>query len=352
MARTGVTYSEIAEAAAQIEGRGQAATVDSVRQFLCTGSRTTIANHLRAWKSQQTSADISGIPQELVAMVKGLWDRLQSIADVHVKDIEAETKIKIDEAQQQFEYEKKNSASLQTKIKRIDERNHEQYIQIERLKAEAALLKQQKAKLEAQAAGLKDQLGEQKNENNKLHKINHRIQNHLEQNQAEVLKLRQENTLALEKQRQAFVNEIQQLKSIAQEKIQTNHHLEIQFKHSNQHIDELKVEVKELKKVNTNDKLKLNESAIVINNLQSRYDLLDKDIRMIKQELKEQNVLNNELERKNAVLNDQITKYEKSLENTSQVIALLRTEKLEIAQEKANLLGQIKQMRFALEKTN
>ncbi|MGE3920797.1 MAG: DNA-binding protein, partial [Gammaproteobacteria bacterium] len=53
MARTGVTYTEVAKVAVELEGQGKNPTIENVRQLLGTGSHTTIRLHLNEWRAQQ-----------------------------------------------------------------------------------------------------------------------------------------------------------------------------------------------------------------------------------------------------------------------------------------------------------
>jgi chromosome segregation ATPase len=85
MARGGVTFTEVDEAARYLQGVGRAATVDAIRERLGTGSRTTLAEHLKRWKALQ--ADGQGrLPQPLVSLVSGLWDSLQSLAEQRIQE--------------------------------------------------------------------------------------------------------------------------------------------------------------------------------------------------------------------------------------------------------------------------
>lgn len=52
MSRPGVTQADIEQAATALQSRGKNPTVDSVREFLGTGSKSTITRHLRAWKQR------------------------------------------------------------------------------------------------------------------------------------------------------------------------------------------------------------------------------------------------------------------------------------------------------------
>ena len=52
MARKGVTYEQVVEAAKAIEAEGENPTIQRVLQRLGTGSPNTIHRHLRSWKEQ------------------------------------------------------------------------------------------------------------------------------------------------------------------------------------------------------------------------------------------------------------------------------------------------------------
>lgn len=344
MARPGITYTEIAEAAAELEAKGMAATVDSVRAHVGTGSRTTIANHLRNWKSHQSRSDVSGVPQELVTMLKSLWERVQNLANLRVEEMDKDTKERVEQIQQLLDQEKKEVGTLQTKIRQLEEQNHEQKYVNEKLKEEIELFKQEKGKLETQLVSIKEQLEEQKDENSKLHKINHRIQDNLEHYQAEVIKQRQESELALEKQRVEFTTENQFLKQSLQDQINTNHQVMIENKHLSEQVVELKATLKNVTEENAEIKLKFHASIIELRNLQSKYDFLEKEAIVDKHELKGKIAIINDLENKSAILSDQVKKLDQSVEQSEHIITLLRSEKLDLVQEQAVIKEQMKQL--------
>ena len=51
MGRGGVTLTEVEQAALYLQDKGRTPTVDGVREYLGTGSRTTLAAHLKKWKT-------------------------------------------------------------------------------------------------------------------------------------------------------------------------------------------------------------------------------------------------------------------------------------------------------------
>src|SRR5690242_15701507 len=92
MARPGITYNDVAKAALELTGQGKLPTIDSIRQFLSTGSSSTIAPHLRTWKAKQGETQLIAskekLPEDLVALMKGLWERVHQEAQNQISVIE------------------------------------------------------------------------------------------------------------------------------------------------------------------------------------------------------------------------------------------------------------------------
>jgi chromosome segregation ATPase len=83
MARAGILYSDLANAAAQLIAEGKNPTVDSVRVALgSTGSKSTIAPLLKRWKAEHQEAVVDvaqglGLPGSLLQAMKGIHEQLQ-----------------------------------------------------------------------------------------------------------------------------------------------------------------------------------------------------------------------------------------------------------------------------------
>lgn len=88
MGRAGVTLLDVEKAALQLQGRGKNPSVDAIREILGTGSKATIAKHLRDWRAAQESQSSGKLPQDLLALVTGLWERLNLQADQRIDEIE------------------------------------------------------------------------------------------------------------------------------------------------------------------------------------------------------------------------------------------------------------------------
>lgn len=117
MARAGVTYNQVAEVAVALLGQGRSPTVEQVRIALGTGSSTTIANHLRQWRTNQEEITLSSlkenIPAEMVSMLKGLWERLVNLSEEKISAIQNEKQQTISELQQDLEKYKTNNQRWQ-----------------------------------------------------------------------------------------------------------------------------------------------------------------------------------------------------------------------------------------------
>ena len=91
MGRPGITYHDVANAAQQVTTADNNPTIESVRAILKTGSSSTIAQHLRDWKAKQSDtfalASKEKIPEELVAALKGLWQKLVTESEEQVEII-------------------------------------------------------------------------------------------------------------------------------------------------------------------------------------------------------------------------------------------------------------------------
>lgn len=86
MARIGVSYSQIEEAANRIRNDGDEPTVDRVRDYLGTGSKSTIAPLLKRWRQQQQTGSSAGVlPQALQQAVESLYQGLLDQADERIR---------------------------------------------------------------------------------------------------------------------------------------------------------------------------------------------------------------------------------------------------------------------------
>jgi chromosome segregation ATPase len=78
MARSGITYTEVADVCDQLQAQGIRPTVDRIREHLGTGSRTTINTHKTTWEARQTSLteNPDRISESLTRLISQLSEQL------------------------------------------------------------------------------------------------------------------------------------------------------------------------------------------------------------------------------------------------------------------------------------
>jgi chromosome segregation ATPase len=101
MARAGVNYSNINQAAEYIQSEGNVPTVDRVREYLGTGSKSTIAPLLKQWReTNATSSNEHALPKDVINSVKSLYELVQQQAQIKVEEIRKECNDVTDSLQQ------------------------------------------------------------------------------------------------------------------------------------------------------------------------------------------------------------------------------------------------------------
>jgi chromosome segregation ATPase len=103
MARSGVNASNIIQAAESIQADGRTPTVDRVRAYLGTGSKSTIAPVLKQWRTANISSNVDhGLPVDLMDVVKSLNARVHQHAEGKIEQIQSECNSVTDMLRQQL----------------------------------------------------------------------------------------------------------------------------------------------------------------------------------------------------------------------------------------------------------
>lgn len=164
MARPGVTYMEVAEAAEDILGQGKTPTIEQIRQKLGTGSSTTIANHLRDWKQRLAGLDVATIkdklPQDLMTIVKGLWDKVIDQSQEQIGVVEAQAESRIAELEQEVNKYKSNNQRWQQLFNQWMSEKKQLSSELFDLKNKHALLEKEHTYIVLKNEGLMRQLSE------------------------------------------------------------------------------------------------------------------------------------------------------------------------------------------------
>lgn len=353
MARAGVTYHDVATAAEAIKHQRQEPTVDRVREHLGTGSKSTLAPLLKRWRSENREAtDIGGLPNDLVAVVKSLHERVQQMADHRIEQARQEFNTTIDELRK--ELAKGNNTvvqltarqqDLESQIERLNQEKDEQGRSLEDVRVNLAKAKAQRDEAVTRIAELKESVIELKQENRD-------IRNHFEHYQQRTAEDRQQ--------------EREQFRAV-------NQGLKDQFQDLQDRFTQTEARSSRLFDANAQLQSTVDELKQIHATLKSELSRKTDDIRNLQRDLEEALTESTEYRDKNRQLNDTITlltshkadaekevavlaqaweaaKFE--LKATKDTVAFLTDENKLILQEKAVIQGQFKQLQDSLQRTN
>jgi chromosome segregation ATPase len=137
VARAGVNYSNISQAAEYIQNEGQVPTVDRVRAYLGTGSKSTIAPLLKQWhEANAASNGEHALPKDLINSVKSLYDLVQQQAQVKIEEIQNECNDITETLNQQL-------TSTLTKMSELDKDNSTLKTALAKLQKENSTLQEE-----------------------------------------------------------------------------------------------------------------------------------------------------------------------------------------------------------------
>lgn len=336
MGRAGVTLLDVEKAALQLQGCGKNPSVDAIRELLGTGSKSTITQHLRDWKSVQQEAQ-GKLPNELLSLVTGLWERLNAQADQRVTKVE-------NTHTEQAQALKQTLFNAQKELEQLKKQHHqtEEALAEFRTKNEAIennrlILQQELAQLSERHNATLQQLDDHKKENTRLHQLANNIQSNLEHYQNSMQQIRTEQQLANEKQQAQFQQQIHLLQQELVYARQQAQHFETQSQQHKVQYDDVQAAQSELKQQNQQY---THEIAFLIEQKQ----IAEQKIQAYERELGEKNTSIIGTEKQLALLTEKARTLEKSLREAEDKIEALRQEKLFLAQEKAELQGILKQI--------
>ena len=203
MARPGITFLDVKDAIAELQGKERNITVDHIREILGTGSRSTINNHLKTWRSQASDAGLNDptLPSELISLIKGLWENMRNKANDTITQHQTQCDEKMEAIEVKFENTKQALANLEKRNQETSALLQQKTDQADQLQTKLNLEQQETHKLSERIASLETRRQDTVNENKKLHEHIKHLQTNLEHYQATIQKQQQEQSLQLEKLR-------------------------------------------------------------------------------------------------------------------------------------------------------
>lgn len=349
MARAGVTYHDVAKAAEAIKNQGHEPTVDRVRERLGTGSKSTIAPLLKRWRSQNgEAADTSGLPNDLVEVVRSLHERVQQMANHRIEQTRQEFEALNEELRKELTNANSNIAQLTARQQDLDD-------QIARITEEKSLrgksledARFSLAKVESQRDEALARTNDLKESVNELKQENRDIRDHFEHYQQRTANDRQQEREQFRAVNQGLKDQIQDLQHrLAQAESRAAGLLETNT--------QLQRNADELKKANAALNGDLNERLADIQSLKleleealKKYRYSQHKSEQLADNMAELTTQKADFDKQVAVLSQALEATKIELQKTQDKVELLTDENKVILQEKAVIQGQFKQLQASI----
>lgn len=242
MARPGVTYSEVAHAAQQLVAARKVPTIEAIRRILGTGSNSTLGDHLRTWKTQQDEiqqiATKEHLPEELIAVLKGLWERVMNQSEDKIQLIQQESQAELISLKQTTQTLQQDNAYWQQQHRQAKQERDSYAHDKSTLEQLLSNSKIEMVALTEKLSGFEQQQQEKQARLDELHRQNQQIQANLEHYRNASLEQRLADQQRYEQQQQQLEQVIQQtnqeLTQLRHEKLALQqHHQQTHFENSN-----------------------------------------------------------------------------------------------------------------------
>ena len=350
MARGGVTFAEVEEAARSLQGLGRNPTVDAIRERLGTGSRTTLAEHLKRWKSMQADGE-GHLPQPLLALVTGLWDSLQSLATQRIQESQSIAHEEVTILKSQLQATQQTETQLNQTLHYLQEQLDAEKRAKSALETQVQTIEKSYDKLNALHQSALQQLDNAKQENQRLHQLAAQIQANLEHYQQAVQQQQLEQNLAKEKQHAMYAQELSQQKMLLDDTGTRFYESEKKLASAQFHLEQKQKSHEEL--INRYEMIvaKNQETERAFMQITTEADLQKKQSEKNERDLLIERDLHSQLQQRVVIFTEQHQRAQSDLQRADDKIETLRQEKLFLAQEKAQIEGALKQLQRNMETT-
>ncbi|TNC81259.1 MAG: chromosome partitioning protein ParA [Oleiphilus sp.] len=349
MARAGVTYHDVAKAAEAIKSQRQEPTVDRVREHLGTGSKSTIAPLLKRWRSANgEAADIGGLPNDLIEVVKSLHERVQQIADHRIEQarqefegFNQELRKELTDAKNTIVQLTARQQDLENQIERQNKEKGEAEKSLEDARISLVKAESQRDEAIARTTELRGNVAELKQENKDIREhFEHYQQRTAEDRQQEREQFRTV-TQGLKDQVRDLQHRLTQAESKASELSEANAQLQSnvgKLEQANSTLNrELKGKIEDVQDL----KRDLEDAVTKYRDFQHKNEQLVENVAVITTQKAD-------VDKQVAVLSQALETTKAELKASQDKIAFLTNENKVILQEKAMIQGQFKQLQGSL----
>lgn len=349
MARPGVTYHEVSIIAQRLIAAGKNPTIDAIRIELGTGSNSTLGAHLRTFKERQTQtqqlATKENIPEELIAVIKGLWERVMNQSEDKIQIIQQETTQDITQLKQEVQSLLQSNANCQQQFQKAkqerDAFSHEKST-LEQLLANSKI---EAAAMTEKLSGFEQKVMEKQIRIDELHKQHKQTQANLEHYRTASLEQRTLDQQRFEQQQKLSEQTITQMNQNLTKASEENLMLQ---KHEQKIIFENENLKSELHKLNAQNEIIISRLSDAQNELAKTTQNLE-HLQEMQIRFDDQNKILTELQTQYALVQQQLEFEKLKSKEISDQNKDLASEKWILGQEKSQLYGQLKQFNISLE---
>lgn len=352
MARPGVTYHEVSIAAQQLIAAGKNPTIETIRIALGTGSHSTLGAHLRCFKEGQSQtqkiATKEVIPEEFIAVLKGLWEKMMNQSEDKIQLIQQETQQECEQLKQELQrLQKENAHWQQQHAQTKQERDGFSYEKsaIEQLLVNA---KMELATLTEKQTGMEKITREKQAHMDELHRQNQQIQANLEHYRNASLEQRITDQQRYEQQQKQLQKTIQQLNQALSHTQEEKSEIQKKYQQNQFEKDSLKMQWDKGEKQNNLLTTELTHTLNELGKQTQTQQYWQAQFHAIQKKSDEQNNVFIELQTQHAIVSQQWLKGEMELKELKDQNKSLAHEKWLLGQEKAQLYGQLKQMELCV----
>ena len=349
MARPGVTYREVSIIAQRLISAGKNPTIDAIRIELGTGSNSTLGAHLRTFKERQTQtqqlATRENIPEELIAVIKGLWERVMNQSEDKIQIIQQETAQDITQLKQEVKSLLHSNTNWQQQFQKTKQERdafaHEKSA-LEQLLSHSKI---EAAAMTEKLNGLEQKIAEKQIRIDELHKQHKQTQANLEHYRTASLEQRTLDQQRFEQQQKLSEQTILKMN---QKLIQSSEEKLTLQQQSQKIIFEKENLKSELYKLNMQHEITMTHLSDAKNELVKATQSLEQ-LNVLKIKFDEKNKILIELQTQHALTKQQLETEKLKSKEIGEQNKTLASEKWQLGQEKAQLYGQLKQFNIALE---
>lgn len=322
MARMGVQYEDVVEAALQLQKQGDNPTLQRIRDWLGSGSFTTISEHLKQWRENQRNAtplqqEIQELPASLVNLVQQIWQQACLEADEKLQSYQQQADAEIRQALADKQTALEDALRIEEKSLLIDKKNNELLADMKQQTAQLSRLDVQLENTSEELARLK--VASQANQETAKEKIEG-LEKALEKQQLkeqlaiDELKEEQQIALAHEQQRneENQLRWMQEVDSARQQALAIKETAAEEAKQAKRLIQEQQIALKASQEKNQQQILSLQANQIRTENLLKQQAQLEERNQRLEADIEEKQTLwlaklealNSELVNKNQQINE------------------------------------------------